>query len=294
VRAVVFDIETYGSEEHLSFKDYRYLRDRSKAEREEEITENLSLNPFLSHVISVGYAVLEEEELKELKVLYLTERHVSPPQKTLTYMGQEYSVDFVPLYFSEFGREDFREGEKELISSLWKVLKDAELIVSYNGRRFDVPFLRIRSLTYDVPIPERVEKGEYHIDLMSFLFRGKGYEMPFYALDFVARHFGLKTPKEKADGKSVRQLFLQERYDLIAKYNAYDVIVILRLFQKFYRHIRPKRQVTEKQASFFVDLLKEVNGRKEELRELIRDRADGKELSLVIEFLNKLKRYLNG
>jgi len=246
-KVVVFDIETYGSEELLSYRDFTYLKDREKGKTEEEIIRDLSLNPFVSSVVSAGYALLEGGEVKEIRVFYLTERHVEKPEGRLSYMGEDYQVLFEPFVFSEFGRDEFMEREKELIESLWEAIGEADRMVSFNGRRFDVPFLRIRSLKYGLDIPDSVEEEERHLDLMSFLFRGRSFEMGSYSLDFVSRHFGFKTPKEKVDGKSVKQLFLQERYDTIAKYNAYDVIVLAKLFLKLRRYMPQKghRQTAE-------------------------------------------------
>jgi len=292
-RVVVFDIETYGSEELLSYRDFTYLKDREKGKTEEEIIQDLSLNPFVSSVVSAGYALLEGDTLKEIKVFYLTEKHVEKPEGKLSYMGVDYEVSFEPFVFAEFGRDEFMEREKELISNLWEALKEADRLVSFNGRRFDVPFLRIRSLKYDIIIPETVEEEERHLDLMSFLFRGRSFEMGAYSLDFVSRHFGFKTPKEKVDGKSVKQLFLQERYDTIAKYNAYDVIVLTKLFLKLRRYVPPPKKATEKQLSYLFDLLERVGSKVRELRLHPWEELEGKKVSVAIELLKALEKKLS-
>ncbi len=296
----IIDLETYGSEENLFYKDYKYLKETSNSETDEEIIDSISLNPFLSHIISACIIKLYGSEIEESKieVFYLTENRSEEYTETIRYMRKDFQVKFIPLNFSAFGSEDFRNKEKELIARVLEVLDSAEHMVSYNGKKFDIPFLRIRSLKYGLKIPRIIEDESKHTDLIELLFRGKNFKMRFYSLDFVARNFDLKTPKEKVDGSDVKQLFKEEKYETIAKYNALDTIVLAELYLKISRLING-RDITEegitdrqkwrviKEIEDFISLM---NGNKN--LESIVSELSKRQASLVIEAFTLLNEKL--
>ena len=149
---VIFDIETYGHEENLSYKDFNYLKNRKGLESDEEVLEELSLNPFLSYVISVAHIKLPESELPEddkveIKVFYLTEEGEKSHQETITYMGKKYKVTYCPIIFNELRHEHMKDKERELLETFFKDIYDALYLVSYNGKYFDISFLR-KSFTF--------------------------------------------------------------------------------------------------------------------------------------------------
>ena len=59
--------------------------------------------------------------------------------------------------------------EPDLLRAFWALAGHASVVVSYNGRGFDVPFLVGRSLIHEVPVrvdlqgrPQPGETGPYH------------------------------------------------------------------------------------------------------------------------------------
>ena len=260
---VIFDIETYGHEENLSYKDFNYLKNRKGLESDEEVLEELSLNPFLSYVISVAHIKLPsgeppEDDNVEIKVFYLTEEVEKSEPETITYMGREYKVTYQPITFNELRHDHLKDKERELLGEFFKDIDGALYLVSYNGRYFDIPFLRIRAMIHGIDFPETFDSRDKHIDIMEVLFKGKSYNFSRFSFDFIARHFGLKTPKEKFDGKEVKNLFIAERYDTIAKYNASDVLVLYHLYKKLKKYI-PHTPPTENQINMFYGLLREIS-----------------------------------
>ena len=264
---VIFDIETYGHEENLSYKDFNYLKNRKGLESDEEVLEELSLNPFLSYVISVAHiklpdGELPEDEQVEIKVFYLTEEGEKFHQETITYMGKKYKVTYCPIIFNELRHDHMKDKERELLETFFKDIDDALYLVSYNGKYFDIPFLRIRAMIHGINFPEIFESRDKHVDIMEVLFKGKSYNFSRFSFDFIARHFGLKTPKEKFDGKEVKNLFIAERYDTIAKYNASDVLVLYHLYKKLRKYIvhipHPDNSPSDSQIKKFYVLMKEI------------------------------------
>lgn len=290
---VVFDIETYGSDEVLSYKDFKYLKETGKYEEEEEVIESLSLNPFLSHIISVGY--VKEFDLEELQigVFYLTEKESAPYTEKITYMGEEYEVIFSPIVFKEVRKDSLLEGEKRIIKKFLEILENASLIISFNGKNFDIPFLKIRCMVNNIDIHEKLEDESLHIDILNFFFRDVGYKHRYYSFDFISRQFGLKTPKEKFDGKDVKHLFEQERYEAIAKYNAYDVIVLYKLFKRIERYIK-KQGATEGQLKKLMATLKEISKNLSYIdgNKLLKFGLERVKVSNTIDVLEKLKEFL--
>ncbi|WP_461829011.1 ribonuclease H-like domain-containing protein [Aquifex sp.] len=264
MEVVILDIETYGHEENLSYKDFNYLKTRKGLESDEEVLEELSLNPFLSYVISAAYIKLpngeplEGENLK-INVIYLTEEEGFKREEFITYMGRTYRVVYYPITFNELRHDHIKDKEKELLEKFFEDIDGDLYLVSYNGKYFDIPFLRIRAMIHGIDFPAIFEDRDKHIDIVELLFRGRSYQFSKYSFDFIARHFGLKTPKERFDGKEVKNLFIAERYDTIAKYNASDVLVLYHLYKKLRKYIpHTPSPPTENQIKMFYVLLKEI------------------------------------
>lgn len=60
-------------------------------------------------------------------------------------------------YFDTRAKTDY-EDDKDLLTELWKVLDEADVVVAHNGKRFDVPKINARFLAHDMgpPSPYRV------------------------------------------------------------------------------------------------------------------------------------------
>ena len=305
MEVVILDIETYGHEENLSYKDFNYLKTRKGLESDEEVLEELSLNPFLSYVISAAYIKLPngeplgEDDLK-INVIYLTEEEGFKREESITYMGKTYSVVYYPITFNELRHDHIKDKEKELLERFFEDIDGDLYLVSYNGKYFDIPFLRIRAMIHGIDFPAIFEDRDKHIDIIELLFRGKSYQFSKYSFDFIARHFGLKTPKERFDGKEVRNLFRTERYDTVAKYNAGDVLVLYHLYRKLKKYLPPHLRnnaeeiATPKQIKKLKKTLEEVWEKLSRVRldderiEELRKKFPRKKVSTAIEILEQL------
>jgi hypothetical protein len=125
--------------------------------------------------------------------------------------------------------------EPELLTAFWDLASQAESVVTFNGRRFDVPFLLVRSAIHGVPVRVDLMSDRYgvrpHLDLRWLLTGGERGNGPF-SLDTVCFAFGIDSPKEAMDGSMVGKAFQAGRFVEIARYNLADVAATRALFQR--------------------------------------------------------------
>lgn len=96
-------------------------------------------------------------------------------------------------------------------------------IVSFNGLRFDLPYIMRRSLYLDVLAPSlNIDKFRSpHVDLMARLsFNGV---LASHSLAFYAKRFGLITEYPDVNGSMIAQLVADGEWDEIRRHCASDV-----------------------------------------------------------------------
>ena len=137
---------------------------------------------------------------------------------------------------TSFERTFSHAGEKELLESFWGWLEGARpsLFVSFNGRRFDVPYLNIRSAVHGIEPAYPIPLGwSSHFDVREALEgddkRRRG------SLDYFCAVFGILSPKMEMDGSLVGQVYAEGRIEDIERYCLADCRATLAL----YRRLRP-------------------------------------------------------
>ncbi|GAB5466485.1 MAG: hypothetical protein Kapaf2KO_19210 [Candidatus Kapaibacteriales bacterium] len=124
--------------------------------------------------------------------------------------------------------------EKTMLEMFWAALRkyDDCVLVSFNGRSFDAPFLMLRSALLKVKPTRNLMAGTKfnypgHTDLIDELtfFSGSFYGATRrYNFDFFARAFGIVSPKsEGVDGSMVTELYENGEIETIAEYCLRDV-----------------------------------------------------------------------
>lgn len=125
--------------------------------------------------------------------------------------------------------------ERDLLRAFWALAANAEVVVSYNGRGFDVPFMVARSLILGVPVRVDLLSNRFglrpHLDLYQVLGHG-GRERGPASLDVVCWALGLTSPKEAMDGSMVATTYARGDLASIALYNAGDVRATTAVFQR--------------------------------------------------------------
>jgi hypothetical protein len=129
--------------------------------------------------------------------------------------------------------------ERALLFELSKFVgKHRPLIVTYNGRGFDLPVIALRSMSHGVPLAWYYQErgvrhrysGESHLDLCDWLAdHGAARSVP---LDAVARLVGLPG-KVGVDGSQVEGLFRAGQLAAIQSYCLSDVVQTALLFLRF-------------------------------------------------------------
>jgi len=134
-----------------------------------------------------------------------------------------------------------RFSEIELISRFWQMFENCQILVTFNGRAFDLPVLETRALKYAHSLPRYFGAGPgksayrgnrysdaFHIDLCDFLSNfGAVYRRG--SLDLLSRLIGLPG-KYTIAGEDVEYLYRQGRQKEINQYCITDVLQTYFLF----------------------------------------------------------------
>lgn len=126
---------------------------------------------------------------------------------------------------------EWQEGHKEMMLALRDLMTEADLVVHYNGDKFDLPTINKEFVYYGITPPAPYKS----LDLYKIVRRN--FRFPSNKLDYVSQQLGLgaKTKHEGFDlwvkcmeGKEVAQKKME-------RYNKRDVF----LLEKLYKHLLP-------------------------------------------------------
>lgn len=124
--------------------------------------------------------------------------------------------------------------EQELLQAFWALAGHASVVVTYNGRDFDLPFLTGRSLIHDIPVRVDLQSNPFamrpHLDL--YLAMGGRHGRGPMSLDVVCWALGMPSPKEVMDGSMVATMYAKGDVGKIAEYNAGDVRATTAVYQR--------------------------------------------------------------
>ncbi len=221
---LVFDIETIPQEWEL-FDAYtkRRLTISAGDAGETGAKAALGLSPFTGSVASIA--------------LYDIERK----QGAAYYIGQDTEMseregDFILK----------QRTEKEILEDFWEGILGYDVLVTFNGRAFDVPFLLHRSVVHGVHPSHTFAQSRYltkqtlpyHVDLMDELtMYGAMSKRP--SLHLVLQAYGIESKKGEVDGSQVAELFHQKRFRDLVRHNIDDVIATTALYEKWKQYLAP-------------------------------------------------------
>jgi hypothetical protein len=219
---IVFDIETLALPfESLSHSQQEYIQryankiedENERLKKMEENIKYLPLYPFTAKIIAVGMY-----EIKSKKGIVLYESSL----ENELWKSVDETFKFQPA------------DEKYMIDYFWSKIVKAKQIISFNGKNFDIPFLKIRSAINQIKVPKM--NNILHTDLLDELtFYGK---IRKFNLDFYCHAFGIETPKtDFANGLEVSNLYQAQRYKEIAEYCSRDLIATAKLFEIFQNYL---------------------------------------------------------
>src|SRR3954466_585074 len=225
---LVFDIETSAlpidhfdeaQQEYLFRECGKLAAGAARSPKRTEITRMCSLWPLSAQVVCV--AMLNADTSRG-QVLFTAE--------DFEESGEEAGpVEFVPCV-----------DEIELLTAFWDVARHYDMIATFNGRGFDVPFIYLRSALLNVPITRKEWLGyrfqtEPHCDLAEQLtfysVSGRDGAARKFNLDFYCKAFGIESPKSQGvTGMDVKRLLEEGRCREIAEYCLRDVVATVKLY----------------------------------------------------------------
>ena len=212
---LVFDIETVPEVDLRKAPPTIAQAVAKQAERHEwDQSKVMSLSPFLGQVVSLAVGDGEVDDPKSQPVTVFVVPAAGTPSDSLPEWVRPVS-------------------EPELLQAFWALAANAECVVSYNGRGFDVPFMVGRSLIHGIPARVDLLSNRFslrpHLDLLQVL--GQGGRGPT-SLDVVCWALGLTSPKEMMDGSMVATAYAKGDLGSIALYNAGDVRATTGVYQR--------------------------------------------------------------
>lgn len=130
----------------------------------------------------------------------------------------------------------FGELETSILTSFWEYLGRVrpERFVTFNGKSFDFPYIRIRSAVLAVgptmPLPTRRYSTHPHFDVREVL---AGYDSRRKGnLDYFCAVFGIPSPKLHLDGSLVAEAFREGRIEEIVRYCLDDCRATAALYER--------------------------------------------------------------
>jgi hypothetical protein len=125
-------------------------------------------------------------------------------------------------------------GSKRMLQKVKKLLCEADVVIHYNGMKFDIPTLNKEFLTHDIPPPSPYRQ----VDLLR-VSRGT-FKFQSHKLDYVSQTLGLGSKTKHAGF----QLWLDcmankaDAWRMMEKYNKQDVVLLEKVYEKFRPWIR--------------------------------------------------------
>lgn len=223
---IVYDIETAGMPID-SFDEARQeylLRGANTDELREKKINEMALSPLTGRIITLGLKVMQKSEDGWTEVrsgAFMTDPSI--PE------GEMQTVELPS------GNKMVLCTETKLLESFWKLLTMYPYphLITFNGRGFDAPFVMLRSALLKVKPQMNLMQGtrfsyrDSHTDLLDelcFFNPQQSGATRRYNFDFVAKSFGVQSPKEAGvDGSKVGELYAEGKYDVISEYCLRDV-----------------------------------------------------------------------
>ncbi|MFQ5668947.1 MAG: ribonuclease H-like domain-containing protein [Acidobacteriota bacterium] len=126
------------------------------------------------------------------------------------------------------------DDEARLLEEFWGLVKAFELQITFNGKMFDFPFLKMRSAVLGVKPTLALVCRRYsrqpHYDLREVLSQD-GLQR-HGGLDFFCRLFGIPSPKGGLTGAQVGEAYRAGRLQEIAEYCRADVVATAALYRR--------------------------------------------------------------
>lgn len=138
-----------------------------------------------------------------------------------------------PMWSGDPGLRTCHGTERQVLQMTWDLLSATDRVVTWCGRRFDVPFIRARSAVHGMKaIPDNLLGNRFdtrrHFDAHEVLSAFGAAKMG--SLDAACHAFGIESPKGEMDGSMVGATWAAERFDDVVSYCMRDVDALAELY----------------------------------------------------------------
>ena len=256
---IIFDIETTALDwESFSDSQKEYLLRGAGTEEEiEKKKYELALSAPTSRVICIGLQLMvkndEDWTMKKRAVLSTSKEYEKADNsEKKEEIKLDMGVKDAGMKDVEFGKDEticYISSEKKVLEDFWAILRKypKAVLVSFNGRAFDAPFLMLRSSLLGIRPSRNLMAGTrykypLHIDLADEL---TFFSKTFYGatrrfnFDFYAHAYGIESPKSKEiNGGNVGEFYQDGKTKEIAEYCLSDVRATWELFLKWNNYLR--------------------------------------------------------
>lgn len=145
---------------------------------------------------------------------WISETMVMEPSRMISFAAKVLNG---PVFFSS----EYHHGREQMLKSLWTVMDEADILITYNGKRFDVPHIagELRDNGFKSYRPFK------QIDLLQSVKQKFGYD--YKTLASVASRWGLSEKMDTGGFDLWRKCYNgdAEAWDTMRKYNMQDVRV---------------------------------------------------------------------
>lgn len=155
------------------------------------------------------------------------QQNVSPgqlekPKEILCFATEWLDAPYQPQFFAEWN-----VGRQGMALAIWRLLDEADAVITYNGDRFDIPHLKALMLTEGLAPPSPFAS----IDLYKTM---KQFELPFRKLGYVTELLGLDSKSETGGFKLWTEVMQgnEPARATMQAYNENDVTIMRDLYYR--------------------------------------------------------------
>lgn len=218
-RVLAIDIETVANETLFAFVEEARGLPRGSVSKDPLMLKSMALDPLYGRVALVGMIASEGGLVED----------VSSGVLSAQVDGEE----------------------SRLLEHYARTIREGDLVVTFNGNRFDIPFIEMRARVLGVRLPRHVSTYPYgdgaekgHVDLLNLVTNGgstSGRGGPPHDLGSVARVLGVPDEGPDMNGSMVYPTWKRREFEKLKEYCLNDVILTAELFDRLYAHDAGRR-----------------------------------------------------
>ena len=134
------------------------------------------------------------------------------------WLGEKGQVEFI----SE------RDGRKKMIDKAHKLLSEADVVVTYNGKRFDIPTLNKEFLEAGLPPPAPYKQVDLYVTAK------RQFRFASNKMDHLARQLGIRSKVRHSGHELWVRCMAGDKaaWEKMERYNKRDVLILDKLYHK--------------------------------------------------------------